>query len=424
MNVSCDVILDLIPLVKDGVASDESCRIVNEHIKSCKRCKTEFETFESINLQELNLKDEKIIFSIKRSVFITQIAILIIGAILGVALSDSVSMFYNFMIMPLIGGISLFAFKEKWYLAPIAVFILTYLRQIAIHVFSDGFCWDMLYDGLYYSIIYIILIGLGVIIARLFIFAFKKKSKSQILKLLAGVTAVALLCGILFVTNTFVGNPISSMLANKAIKEYVDEKYPFLDLETEKAVYNFKFTSYVGKAKSKTSIDTHFRICYRDGKVQNDTYETNVLEKFNTLQRLSNEYSFVAKKIVAKELGYEKNSTMVWYDIDESKNIDDILELDMKFDRTLPIDTEVTIRLDLKDSSIDGISKVLTNAHKAFTDNGCNFSKYGLFSENDGVLVMVNEVTPDDIESGELANLLEEAYKNEKENGISVTIKR
>lgn len=424
MRVSCDVILDLIPLVKDGVASDESCRIVNEHIKSCKKCKAEFETFESINLQELNLKDEKIIFSIKRSVFITQIAILIIGAILGVALSDSASMFYNFMIMPLIGGISLFALKEKWYLTPIAIFILTYLRQIAIHVFSDGFCWDMLYDGLYYSIIYIILVGLGVIIARLFIFAFKKKSKSQILKFLAGITAVALLCGILFVTNAFVGNPISSMLANKAIKEYVDEKYPFLDLETEKAVYNFKFTSYVGKAKSKTSIDTHFRICYRDGKVQNDTYETNVLEKFNTLQRLSNEYSFVAKEIIAKELGYEKNSTMVWYDIDESKNIDDILELDMKFDRTLPIDTEVTIRLDLKDSSIDGISKVLTNAHKAFTDNGCNFSKYGLFSENDGVLVMVNEVTPADIESGELANLLEEAYKNEKENGISVTIKR
>lgn len=424
MRVSCDVILDLIPLVKDNVASDESSRIVKEHIKSCKKCKAEFETFESINLQELNLKGEKIIFSIKRSIFITQIAILIIGAILGVALSDSASMFYNFTIMPLIGCISLFALKEKWYLTPIVVFILTYLRQIAIHVFSDGFCWDILYDGLYYSTIYIILVGIGVIIARLFMFAFKKESKRQVIKILAGITAIVLICGILFITNAFVGNPISAMLANQAIREYVDEKYPFLDLEIQKASYNFKDGSYVGKARSETSIDTQFNIYYRDGKVHWDDYENHVLKKFNTLQRLSSEYSLVAKEIIAKNLGYENNSTIVIYDIDESKNIEGILELDMKFDRTLPIDAEVTIRLDLKDSSIDEISEVLTDAHKAFIDNGCHFSKYGLFSENNGVLVMVNEVTPVDIESGELTSLLEKAYRNEDETKIRVLIKK
>lgn len=422
MNIPCDVILDLIPLVKDGVASDESNRIVKEHIKICSQCKAEFETLKTINSQEINLKDEKVILSIKRSIFISQIIILTAGAMLGVAFSDSISMFYNFMIMPLIGSISLFALKEKWYLTPIAVFILTYLRQIGKYLVNNGLFRDILYDGLYYSTIYIILVVIGVIIAKLFIFALKSKSKRQILKILAGITAIALICGIFFVTNAFVGNPISSILADKAIKEYVDKEYPFLDLEIEKAVYNFKGASYIGVAKSRTSIDTYFRICYRNGKVQSDTYESNVLKKFNTLQRLSAEYSHVAKNIIAKELGYQNNSTIVRYN-DENRNIDDIIELDMKFDRTLPIDTEVIIRLDLKDNSIEEISRVLINAHKAFIDNGCHFSKYGLFSENDEVLVMVNDVTPADIESGKLTNLLEEAYRDEN-NGISVFIQK
>ena len=36
MNISCDIILDLIPLVKDGVASEDSVKIVHEHIKAAK----------------------------------------------------------------------------------------------------------------------------------------------------------------------------------------------------------------------------------------------------------------------------------------------------------------------------------------------------------------------------------------------------
>lgn len=243
------------------------------------------------------------------------------------------------------------------------------------------------------------------------------------LKILAGVVAITLICSILFITNAFVGNPISAMMANKAIEKYVDKNYFSLDLEIEKARYNFKDASYVAMAKSKTSIDTKFAIYYRNGKVQRDDYESYVLGMFNTLQRLSNEYSTIAKDIVAKELGYENNTTMVMFNKDEYENSNDILELDMKFDKALPMDAEVTIRLDLKDNSLEGVAKVLTDAHKAFIDNNCNFKKYGLYAENDGMLVMVNEVTPADIESGELISRLEEAKNNDGVDGINVFIK-
>jgi len=248
-----------------------------------------------------------------------------------------------------------------------------------------------------------------------------KNTKKQILKILAGLVAVVLIFGMLFVTNAFIGNPISAMRANSAIKQYVDKNYSSLDLEIEKAKYNFKDTAYVARAKSKTSIDTKFSIYYYNGKVQRDDYASYVLGMFNTLQRLSDEYSYIAKDIIAKELGYENNTAMVMFDKDE--HVNDILELDMKFDKGLPINSEVLIRLDLDDNSLEGIAKVLTDSHEAFVDNDCNFNKYGLYAENDGMLVMVTGVTPSHIESGKLTNLLVEAKDNDGVNGISVFIK-
>ncbi|AOT72015.1 YfjL-like protein [Geosporobacter ferrireducens] len=247
--------------------------------------------------------------------------------------------------------------------------------------------------------------------------------KKPILRILAGFAAAVLIAGMLFITNSFVGNPISAMLANKVIKQYVDQNYSSLDLEIEKASYNFKDGAYMARVKSKTSIDTKFAVYYRDGKVQRDDYESYVLGMFNTLQRFSEEYSAVAKNIIAKELGYLNNKTMVMVHKEIYENPGDIVELDMKFDKTLPIRAEVTLQLDLADHSIEGIAKVLTDAHKAFAENDCYFDQYGLYAENDGMLIMISGVTPADIESGELAGLLEAAKANDSASGIGVFIK-
>lgn len=179
MNITCDVVLDLIPLVKDGVASDDSTIIVKEHIKNCDSCKAEFETFEPTNIEQSSIKDDNIVFAIKRSIFITQLVILMVGAIIGVAITNSMNMFYNFIIMPVIGGVSLVALKRKWYFAPLGIFILTYLWETIKIIASGEFDWIFLYAGLYFSIIYSGLVVLGVIIAMLLKFAFKKEGKGK-----------------------------------------------------------------------------------------------------------------------------------------------------------------------------------------------------------------------------------------------------
>ena len=250
-----------------------------------------------------------------------------------------------------------------------------------------------------------------------------KTNKKSKLKVILGVVSVVLFVFVALVANALVGNPISKMMAEKAIDQYVKKNYSHLDLEVEKPYYNFKDGSYAAMAESKTSIDTKFAIYYREGKVQRDDYETYVLGMFNTIQRLSDEYSVIAKDIIAKELGYKNNTTMVLYNQDEYENADDILKLDMKFDKSLPLDSEVIIRLDLEDTSLEKASKILTDAHEAFKRNNCNFNRYGYFTEKDKIFVMINGVTPDDIESGKLLSILENAKNNESQGRISVFIK-
>lgn len=111
MSISCDVILDLIPLVKDNVASDESVKLVAEHIKSCEKCQLEFEGH-TLPMQAV-IDDKKVISSIKKKLFFAMSALLLIGAFMGMALNkDSHSNFMPAVVVVLgIGFVSILIFK-------------------------------------------------------------------------------------------------------------------------------------------------------------------------------------------------------------------------------------------------------------------------------------------------------------------------
>ncbi|MPN33790.1 hypothetical protein SDC9_181282 [bioreactor metagenome] len=89
MKVSCNVILDLIPLVKDNVASEDSINLVLEHLKNCESCKLEFGNDTSLIQTEFN--DKRVVYSIKKKLFLTMSALLFIGASIGMALNKNSS---------------------------------------------------------------------------------------------------------------------------------------------------------------------------------------------------------------------------------------------------------------------------------------------------------------------------------------------
>jgi len=85
LNPSCNVILDLIPLVKDGAASEDSTELVMKHIENCGSCQSEYENYVWSSRKAIN--DKKVLFSIKKKLFLVTSALLGLGACLGLALN-------------------------------------------------------------------------------------------------------------------------------------------------------------------------------------------------------------------------------------------------------------------------------------------------------------------------------------------------
>lgn len=240
-----------------------------------------------------------------------------------------------------------------------------------------------------------------------------KNKDNKGLRILAGVLAIVLILGILLITSAFVGNPISSRIARNNTKEYISNNYNFLNLQMEDTLYNFKDGSYVTGVYSNTNIDTRFNIYYRRGKISDD-YNSRVLGMFNTIQRLSQEYSRLISNIISNRLGYKDEGSWVSYSDNIYENSKDIIELDMKFHKDLPLYTEVTINISSKDNTLEMAAGLLETTHKTFIEEGYIFNQYGLLSQGEKKSINIYQVKPTDIEGGNLLNLLKEALETEE----------
>lgn len=91
MEKTCDIIKDLLPLYIDGVCSEDSKRLVEEHIKTCESCKRELESYRG-EILAVDNEEEEIIkkFSSrwkksKRKSLLTGILAMAVVIIVGIA---------------------------------------------------------------------------------------------------------------------------------------------------------------------------------------------------------------------------------------------------------------------------------------------------------------------------------------------------
>ena len=57
MNLPCDVVMDLVGLYKDGLASKESKAAVDEHLKECAQCRKYYKMYDSIEKSTKNQEE-------------------------------------------------------------------------------------------------------------------------------------------------------------------------------------------------------------------------------------------------------------------------------------------------------------------------------------------------------------------------------
>jgi predicted anti-sigma-YlaC factor YlaD len=69
MKVSCEIIKDLLPLYHDGICSNDSKTMVEEHLAYCDSCKAELQVIDDalpINNAEQNLKEAEAVKKLSR----------------------------------------------------------------------------------------------------------------------------------------------------------------------------------------------------------------------------------------------------------------------------------------------------------------------------------------------------------------------
>ena len=97
------------------------------------------------------------------------------------------------------------------------------------------------------------------------------------------------------------GNPLSAFLVTKNSEIYIEENYADTDYIIEEATYDFKTGNYYVQVVSPSSPDSSFTI-YADlkGNISYDTYESAVLQKWNTAGRIDDAYRADVEKMLAE----------------------------------------------------------------------------------------------------------------------------
>ncbi len=167
-EISCDICMDLIPLVKDGIASEDSQRAVELHIKDCETCRALFggEMPPVVNA-------EKVFVKVKRQTQMLAVMLMMFGIFFGLSLTGGSDIFYNVLIMPVIGALGYCIFRWKaLYGVPVLLLIINavtnllgMLRNVETLDLYSMFMWTFLYS---------IFVWLGVVIGGLLHFAFRR----------------------------------------------------------------------------------------------------------------------------------------------------------------------------------------------------------------------------------------------------------
>ena len=99
-KISCNVIQDIMPLYVDEIVSEDTKKLVEEHLKECEDCRKEMEKMRAKiilpNKKKINQAEKELFQKLKHRLINRRIAAAILGAILVCALLQEFIQFWCF----------------------------------------------------------------------------------------------------------------------------------------------------------------------------------------------------------------------------------------------------------------------------------------------------------------------------------------
>lgn len=170
-KISCDMCIDLMPLVQDGVASEDSRNAVLQHLQECPDCRA---LYEGEIPTPSNTKE--ILGKVKRRAQLFSAMVMMFGIFYGLMLTAGNGIFMNVIIMPIIGGIGYYLFRWKALFTIPPLLLVTHFITNALGLGGEGL---MPVEVVLWTAIYCGFALVGFVIAALLHFAFKKEDNSK-----------------------------------------------------------------------------------------------------------------------------------------------------------------------------------------------------------------------------------------------------
>ena len=183
MKTECSVVRDLLPLYIEDMVSSETEQYVKSHLAECSECQRELDSLkEGEGLTAIEKKPtanteeakpfKKMMKRLNRQFYSIAYAAIIFFIFLGFGWTAGNNLMYNSLIMPLVGIFGYYVFKWKAvYKVPVLLLIID-LAVFAFQLIEIGFA-----DTLMWTVLYAIFVLVGVAIAFLLHYAFKKEDK-------------------------------------------------------------------------------------------------------------------------------------------------------------------------------------------------------------------------------------------------------
>ena len=183
MKTECSIVRDLLPLYVENMTSPETSQYVKAHLTDCPECQAELTLLsgEEKFVAEKKNNDEKvndakpfkkIMKKMNRQLYTISYFLIIFFIFLGFGFTGGENLMYNSLIMPVVGIFGYYVFRWKAiYKMPILLLIIDsficIFNLVALDLYS-AFMWTMIYS---------IFVFVGIAIAFLLHFAFRKEDK-------------------------------------------------------------------------------------------------------------------------------------------------------------------------------------------------------------------------------------------------------
>ena len=182
MNNECKIISDLLPLYAEDMVCEETAEFIKNHLAECENCKNDFKALEDGDDIKEVFKEEtskpaedikpfkKIMKKMNMQVHSISYLLIVFFIFFGFLSMDSGDVFYNSLIMPIVGVFGYIIFKFKaFYKLPILLLAINFFACIfkfADVEFIDIFFWTAIFTAFVF---------VGIIIAFLIHFALRKE---------------------------------------------------------------------------------------------------------------------------------------------------------------------------------------------------------------------------------------------------------